>query len=209
MSADKKPTITPKPDGPYLVRDLETLRNSKGAIDTKASFALCRCGGSSNKPFCDGTHARNGFSSAKHADRVADKRDTYEGAAITVHDNRGQCAHAGFCTGGSPGAFRLKQEPFVDPDGAPADEIAATIGRCPSGALRYSRNGQEHGDRGGDPAVVASANGPYLVSGGCELADTSFGEGVSADHYALCRCGGSKNKPFCDGTHWHKGFKAD
>lgn len=49
-------TITPTPDGPYVVKHLEHLSNRKGAIDTKPTVALCRCGGSSNKPFCDGTH---------------------------------------------------------------------------------------------------------------------------------------------------------
>ncbi len=60
-----KPTVTPVPDGPYLVRDLEHLANRKGPIEAKPSMALCRCGESANKPFCDGTHAKIGFSSAK------------------------------------------------------------------------------------------------------------------------------------------------
>ena len=58
MSEQKKPgpNITPSPDGPYLVKDLEKLSNQNGPIQAKKTIALCRCGGSANKPFCDGTH---------------------------------------------------------------------------------------------------------------------------------------------------------
>lgn len=52
-------------------------------------------------------------------------------------------------------------------------------------------------------------NGPYMVRGGPALIDAEQGEGASKEHYTLCRCGGSKNKPFCDGTHWHIGFEAE
>ena len=66
LAKQEKPTITPSPNGPYVVKDLETLRNSEGEkLDTQPAIALCRCGGSANKPFCDGTHAKFGFSDAK------------------------------------------------------------------------------------------------------------------------------------------------
>jgi CDGSH-type Zn-finger protein len=55
--------------------------------------------------------------------------------------------------------------------------------------------------------VTVTKDGPYAVTGGIELADVVFGEGASTEHYTLCRCGASKNKPFCDGSHWHVGFK--
>jgi CDGSH-type Zn-finger protein len=57
------------------------------------------------------------------------------------------------------------------------------------------------------PMVTITQDGPYAVTGGIELVDQPLGEGASTEHYTLCRCGGSKNKPFCDGTHWHIGFK--
>ena len=210
MSSKKtKPTISPKPNGPYLVQGLEDLRNAKGPIEAKPTMALCRCGASNNKPFCDGTHASIGFNSQKQAGRTPDQRDTYVGKDITVHDNRGQCAHAGYCTDGAPNAFRLKMEPFVDPDGASAQEIIDTINKCPSGALRYTQQRKEAGDRNQDPSIFIAPNGPYVVSGSPELQDEKFGEGITPDHFAMCRCGGSKNKPFCDGSHWHNGFKAE
>jgi len=209
LSSKKKPTINPTENGPYLVEGLESLQNRKGAVEAKPRMALCRCGGSGNKPFCDGTHAKIGFSSEKLEGRVTDQRDNYTGADITVHDNRGICAHAGRCTDGQPAAFKLGEEPWVDPDGASATEISKVINTCPSGALSYTVSGAEHRDREGDPGVFIAPNGPYVVSGGPELLNTERGEGASTEHFTLCRCGGSKNKPFCDGTHWHKKFVDD
>jgi hypothetical protein len=98
-------------------------------------------------------------------------------------------------------------EPWIDPDGASGDRIVAQVRRCPSGALSYAREGVEHRDRDGEPAVYVSPDGPYFVSGGPELLDTEMSEGASTEHYALCRCGKSKNKPFCDGTHWYVNFE--
>ena len=204
-----RPNITPSPDGPYLVKNLEKFANQNGPIETRSTLALCRCGGSANKPFCDGTHAKIGFSSAKLEGRVEDKLENYEGEQITIHDNRGICAHAGRCTDGLPSIFRLKQEPWIDPNTAGSEEIIAVIGKCPSGALSYSIDGVEHRDREGEPAIFVAPNGPYVVSGGPELLETPRGEGASTEHFTLCRCGGSKNKPFCDGTHWHIQFKDD
>jgi CDGSH-type Zn-finger protein len=209
MNPKKTPTITPTLNGPYAVTELETLANQKGKIDTKETMALCRCGGSANKPFCDGTHAKIGFVSAKLEGRVADKRDSYVGEGITIHDNRGICAHAGRCTDGLPSVFRLKQEPWIDPRGSSTKEIVETIGRCPSGALSYTVDGVEHRDREGAPAIFVSPNGPYVVTGGPTLADTPRGDGASLEHFTLCRCGGSKNKPFCDGSHWYNNFTDD
>jgi len=209
MSSEKKTAITPTPDGPYVVKDLENFANQKGPIETKETMALCRCGGSANKPFCDGTHAKIGFSSAKLEGRVEDKRENYVGEKITIHDNRGICAHAGRCTDGLASVFRLKEEPWIHPDAASADEIIATIQKCPSGALSYSVDDVEHRDRDGEPTIFIAPNGPYVVSGGPDLVDTKRAEGASNEHFTMCRCGGSKNKPFCDGTHWYNKFTDD
>lgn len=209
MSSDMKPSITPIPDGPYMVNGLKRFANKNGSITVKEKMALCRCGGSANKPFCDGTHTKNGFSSAKLEGRVEDKRDNYTGKKITIHDNRGICAHAGSCTDGLAAVFHLKEEPWICPDDASADEIIETIKKCPSGALSYSVDDIEHRDHDGEPTVFVAPNGPYVVSGGLHLLDTVYGEGASQEHYTLCRCGGSKNKPFCDGSHWNIKFTDD
>jgi CDGSH-type Zn-finger protein len=52
-------------------------------------------------------------------------------------------------------------------------------------------------------------NGPYAAVGRIKLVGQSMGEGASTEHYTLCRCGASKNKPFCDGRHGEIGFSDD
>ncbi len=208
MSDDEsKTSIRPGEHGPYLIHNLKTLSGKDGSVETKPVMALCRCGASRNKPFCDGAHAAIGFSSARQDDRVPDKRESYEGREITIHDNRGICAHAGFCTDSLSAVFRSRQEPFVDPTAAATDEIIAAIEKCPSGALSYSRGGVEsRPESGGEVSIYVAPKGPYVVSGGPELLDTELGQGASAEHFDLCRCGASKNKPFCDGSHWNIEF---
>jgi uncharacterized Fe-S cluster protein YjdI len=129
------------------------------------------------------------------------------GAEVTIHDNRGICQHAGFCTDNLASVFKLKQDPWIDPNGARAEAVIAQVRQCPSGALSYSVRGTEHRDLNRRPAITVSKDGPYRVTGNIGLETDPWGEGASKEHYALCRCGGSKNKPFCDGTHWYNGFK--
>ena len=215
MNSDK-PKIACLPNGPYyLLNDLTpqqipNIQKSTGDVCTTVTgVALCRCGGSNNKPFCDGTHGTNGFTDKKLTDGALDKRDNYVGKQITIHDNRGICAHAGFCTDNLDKVFKLRVEPWIDPDAASTQEIIDTIAKCPSGALSYTVDNIEHRNHECEPMVTVTKHGPYAVMGGMELIDQARGEGASLEHYTLCRCGGSKNKPFCDGTHWHIGFKDD
>ena len=209
-----KPKIACLANGPYyLLNDttaapVPNLRRANGEpCATVRGVALCRCGGSKNKPFCDGTHGAIGFSDRKLSDGSLDRRTSYAGRRITIHDNRQLCSHAGFCTDRLQTVFRQGNEPWIDPDGAAAEEIVATIRQCPSGALSYSIDGVEHRDQERAPAVTVTDHGPYAVTGGVELLGVPFGQEASREHYTLCRCGASKNKPFCDGSHWHAGFR--
>lgn len=209
MSSDNKPTVTPMSDGPYAVKNLKHFANQNRQIETREKMALCRCGGSKNKPFCDGEHLNNGFTSKKHDDHVKDKRESYKGKRITIHDNRSICAHAGYCTDELSSVFRFKEEQGIHPDSANVDEIIATIEKCPSGALNYSIDDNEHIVQKGELNIFIAPNGPYVISGECELADTNWCEGALHNKFTLCRCGGSKNKPFCDGAHWYINFSDD
>lgn len=205
--ADGKPTIKPRENGPLLVQGLEHLRNSKGErLETRETVALCRCGGSANKPFCDGTHRRIGFRDEHTADASDDKVDRYEGPELAILDNRFLCAHIGACSDGLAAVFRYGVEPWIDPAGAPGQAIRDVIQQCPSGALAFALGGQEVREFERGPAVTVSHNGPYYVVGGIELETGAWGQGASREHYALCRCGKSRRKPFCDGSHWEAEF---
>jgi len=210
----EKPKIACLPNGPYyLLNDLTpqvipNIQKSRGEpCTTITGVALCRCGGSSNEPFCDDTHGKNGFTDKKLTDGSLNKRDNYAGTQIMIHDNRGICAHAGHCTDNLSSVFKLNAEPWIDPEGATARDIINTFKKCPSGALSYTIDNVEHRDQDRAPMVTVTKDGPYAVTGDIELVDQPSGEGASTEHYTFCRCGGSKNKPFCDGTHWHIGFK--
>ena len=204
-------------NGPYLVTNAPTVVNHLGiAAQPAPQLALCRCGASAVKPACDGTCHANGFSDAKDPERVADRRDTYPGQQVTVFDNRGICQHSGYCTDRLPTVFRTDNDPFVAPSGGRLDEIIRATRDCPSGALSYALGGTEaRADADGDdqrpPAIEITADGPYRVTGRIPLAGAggepvARAEGASAEHYALCRCGHSRNKPFCSGMHWYVGF---
>ncbi|MGQ0484805.1 MAG: CDGSH iron-sulfur domain-containing protein [Hyphomicrobiales bacterium] len=203
-----KPVIECRPDGPFVVKGLAELRNSRGDnLPVRPVMALCRCGGSANKPFCDGTHAKIGFSGARLGGGPKDKRRDYVGKRITIHDNRALCSHSAHCTDGLAAVFSSERRPWIDPNGAAAEEIIEVVGRCPSGALSYSIDGVEHRDHERAAAITVTKDGPYAVTGGAELAGVAMGEGASTEHFTLCRCGASKNKPFCDGSHWDAQFK--
>jgi CDGSH-type Zn-finger protein len=207
VARDKSQSILCEPNGPYLVSNVRTMTNSKGeTLGTRPALALCRCGGSSLKPYCDGTHARIGFRSAKDPNRTPDRLDAYEGDGITVYDNRGTCCHSGNCTDHLPSVFRTNAEPFVDPTGATKEEIISIVRQCPSGALGYSVSGVRYSGENRGPAIYVSEDGPYHVRGGIALQGEDRNAGASLEHYALCRCGHSKNKPFCDGSHWYAKF---
>jgi CDGSH-type Zn-finger protein len=203
----ERPVIECMPDGPYVVRNLGDLRRAGGEpMATTAVVALCRCGGSANKPFCDGSHSRIGFSDQKLADAAGDSPASYRGRRITIHDNRSICAHAGICTSELSAVFKYGSEPWIDADAASVDAIIDTIRKCPSGALRYTVDDADGPDFERAPAITVTANGPYQVVGGVDLIDRHRGAGAPTEHYTLCRCGASRNKPFCDGSHWDAGF---
>ena len=202
--------IRPEVDGPYIVRNLRKLTNSKGeTLPVRPIVALCRCGGSNIKPYCDGTHARIGFSSAKSPERTPDRQDRYEGQDIVVLDNRGTCCHFGNCTDHLPQVFHHDGEPFVTPDGADAQSVEAIVRACPSGALSFIKNGSAYEGEQRDAEIYVANNASYYVRGGIELEGEAMNQGALREHFALCRCGQSKNKPFCDGSHWYAHFSDD
>jgi len=201
--------------GPYqLEGDAELVDHLGETIAHDGQVLLCRCGRSATKPFCDGSHAMSGFSGAKDPRRAADRLDVYAGQQAHVFDNRGLCAHSGFCTDRLNGAFHVGEAPFVTPSGARLDDIIRAVRRCPSGALGIGVSAARDAtltDTDRPARIEVSKDGPYRVTGGIEIVDEDGAPvprnaGASEEHCSLCRCGASLNKPFCSGMHWSVDF---
>ena len=117
------------------------------------------------------------------------------------------CSHSKNCVRSLPQVFDESRRPWVKVDAATADEVEAAVARCPSGALRTRRVGAPPPTRERPAEVSASAKGPLLVTGGVRILDADGAVLYEGERAALCRCGGSSNKPFCDGTHKTNGFE--
>lgn len=205
--ADDKITIDIMEQGPLIVDNLAVLENWEGQkIDVKKKIALCRCGSSGNKPFCDGTHSKIGFSGKREAKIKLNKEKEYEGKNISIFYNIALCYHAKECVNGLPAVFARESRPWVNPDNSDNDSIINIIKKCPSGALSYKVGGEHTRNFGGENKIRIEKDGPYQVSGNIELKIGQDLQPPAKDHYTLCRCGASKNKPYCDGSHTNIGF---
>jgi CDGSH-type Zn-finger protein/uncharacterized Fe-S cluster protein YjdI len=203
-------------DGPVALVRQRPVSSETGeplTYETTASlqdagrYFLCRCGGSGNKPFCDGTHNKIGFESDERAAGTYGERSSpLGGTRITVHDDRSICTHAGFCGNAVTNVWKLVAD--VDDDSRARAQAIAMIERCPSGALTYQLEGAAEANE----AFLATAirvldDGPLVVTGGVPIAN-SAGESIETrNRVTLCRCGASANKPLCDGAHQDAGFE--
>jgi CDGSH-type Zn-finger protein/truncated hemoglobin YjbI len=212
MSVDgDEPRITVTANGPYRISGAIHVYDAEGnLLRTDGIWHLCRCGGSRNKPFCDATHGLKGFDGTEAADHdvIANRRDSYPaGASVTVYDDRSRCAHFGQCTSRLPSVFRAAREPFVDPTAAPAGEITQVVPGCPSGALAYADPSGDPAEEARVPAIKPIVDGPYRIEGAIQVVGADGTPYERRARQTLCRCGQSRNKPFCDGSHWYAGFR--
>jgi CDGSH-type Zn-finger protein len=200
-------TIEPVEDGPLVVSGLaECVRESGERVPIDGTAYLCRCGGSADKPFCDGSHNRNGFSTSGSVAAGYGPTREFPGRELSVLDNRSACARAGFCVEFAPKVFSRDRKPWIEPDASPRDHVIRTIRLCPSGALALAIDRRRARFRtGARPEVHVLRNGPYCVIGPAALEGPL--QPLDGTRYALCRCGGSRNKPFCDGSHVAIGFR--
>jgi CDGSH-type Zn-finger protein len=223
----KHARVTISKDGPYMVTGAPPLSRQTIVVDreggserwqegdtfaVRETYALCKCGHSNNKPFCDGTHAKIGFDGTETASRepYLEQAKVLEGPALSLSDAEGLCAFGRFC----------------DPHGGVWNEVARTdepttrarflrqVQHCPAGRLVAWDNATGEPLEHQLPMSISlvedpqeKCSGPIWLRGGIPV--------VSADGFAyevrnritLCRCGASRNKPFCDGTHATVGFR--
>ncbi len=182
------------------------------SIDVAEKYALCRCGQSQNKPFCDGTHATIGFDGTETASREPFDRQAVvlDGPEMVLQDAEPLCAFARFCD--DAGTIWVLIERTGERD---VREIVAHEGtHCPSGRLvvRDRKTGkvlepQLEPSIGlvEDPAQKCS--GPIWVRGGIRIESADGTSYEARNRVTLCRCGASQNKPFCDGQHADIGFQ--
>ena len=137
----------------------------------------------------------------------------YSNEEITVIWKPDLCIHSTNCWKASLKIFNPKRKPWIDMSGGTTEEIIKIVNNCPSGALSFTRE-NEMTEQKAQPAqssepkltVQVNKGGPYLVKGKFVFVGTDGKEEVKEGSIALCRCGGSNNKPFCDGVHSKIGF---
>jgi CDGSH-type Zn-finger protein len=196
MSAE----ITPTQNGPLHAQRITALKNDGAdTIDTSESIYLCRCGASTNKPYCDGSHRAAGFSDQPARGKEHSVAE-FVGKEIAVIDDFSLCAHAGACVDGAPETFFTKEagRRVSHPDATPVEQVIATIRRCPSGSLLYRLRGKLEHAYSAETDVRVEKDGPLHVH---QAKLNGEVQPATDNHYTLCRCGASLNKPFCDGRH--------
>lgn len=224
--------ITITVGGPYLVQGAMPLAhqhivtNAQGeslswrqgkavAVPATGGYALCRCGQSAAKPFCDGAHQRIGFDGAETASREPYdlQAEHTEGPTLILDDATALCAFARFCDPNGQ-VWHLVLESDRP---AAARLVAQQVGDCPGGRLRARQRAQANA--AGHPVeplfepsiglvqdTAKGFSGPLWVRGGVEVLSADGSAYERRNRVALCRCGASVNKPFCDGSHVSSGF---
>lgn len=132
----------------------------------------------------------------------------YTNGEVTVVWQPDKCIHSTLCFTGLPQVFNPRERPWVKPEGAATQQIIDQVKRCPSGALSYFMNDEENKEEAHLESVIeVLSNGPLLIYGTLKLKDKNGEQTLENKTTALCRCGQSSNKPFCDGTHAKVNFQ--
>lgn len=138
---------------------------------------------------------------------MAEKR--YSNDEITVVWKPDLCVHSTNCWKSLLTVFDPRRRPWVDMTAASSERIMATVDKCPSGALSYIANDMEDEQRFEEVSEVRAEvlpNGPLIIYGTLTVKDRNGEETTRSKTTAFCRCGQSKNKPYCDGSHVATGF---
>lgn len=220
--SDETPSIRIRHDGPYLVKGADLLRLKyvrnedgrpvswleKGAIDADATYALCRCGASARKPFCDGSHRDIAFDGEETASLAStdDDRESFGGDRTHLTDDKSLCWHAGFCVREGTSAWKLSNRESLDAE--QRDLLGRMVHSCPSGRIElHAAPGTESDEPELERRIGVIDDGPLYVQGGIPLQSARGDTYQVRNRVSLCRCGASGNKPFCDGSHVDAGFE--
>lgn len=214
------PKVKVTRDGPYVVRggvplsEQVIVRDSDGVpaqwrtgkeFPAEPEYTLCRCGLSENKPYCDGTHIGAGFDGTETAvnEPYLEQADLVEGPDLQLTDKEVLCSKAGFCS--RAGGTRDLTGRSDDPEAR--REAVKQAGDCPSGRLvTWDKDGEAVEPRF-QPSIGLvedpgnGTSGPVWVRGDIPIEGADGAQYETRNRATLCRCGNSKNKPFCDGRH--------
>jgi CDGSH-type Zn-finger protein len=229
MSAAKtQVSVTVSKDGPYIVSgdapltkqtivanaDGESLQWQEGdTYDAPRRYALCRCGHSHKAPFCDGSHAKIGFDGTETSERTRYSAQTtvFDGPVLALLDAKHLCADGRFC---DPNGQVWTQVAHTD-DPEIRSTFLRQVRHCPAGRLvafdkAAGTTIEEHlpVSIGLIEDPVEHCSGPIWLRGGISLTSADGYQYEVRNRMTVCRCGASRNKPFCDGSHASIKYKA-
>ncbi len=194
--------------------DKRFYREESEIVPPKSPWALCRCGHSSNPPFCDGSHVKAGFDGTETATRIpyAKRAKRIEGCRIDLLDDYDLCCLARFCHT-DRGKIWALMEHTDDPE--VRDLVVKAANECPAGRLVAvdQASGAYLEDEYEAPEIIVlndpemKCGGPLYVRGPVEIIGADGVPYERRSKYTLCRCGLSENKPFCDCAHAHSGWR--
>ena len=196
---DKQLKIKIIEDGPIAVSNCGSINYAGKQIESGDTTYLCRCGRSENMPLCDGTHGSCGFS-GKNERQGKEEIIVWEGNTLRTFFNKNICMHVYYCQ-----PLKELRERELAGETVAADEIKQVIAKCPSGALSYQDKQDESYSEFDDVNCIEIVEGGEVrIQSSFECDEIELQEKQAPNRLTLCRCGSSKNKPFCDGRHMKK-----
>jgi uncharacterized Fe-S cluster protein YjdI len=140
---------------------------------------------------------------------MEEKTISYSNEDLTVLWKPTLCIHSKYCWKELGDVFKPAERPWVNMKAATSERIHAQVNKCPSGALSVQqKNKPDTIEKAPKPLIEVTPNGPLLVHGNIIIKDAAGNQTEKEKITALCRCGHSSNKPYCDGAHSKRGFEA-
>lgn len=224
---NRAPRIKIVKDGPYLVlgkipmTEQTIIANKEGRsiewretghYPEQETYSLCRCGLSKNSPYCDGTHQKVGFKGTETASKLdyMEQAETIVGSDLVLTDVTKLCAYARFCHRKEGDVWNLTE---ASDDPKLRESAIQAAWDCPAGRLiQWDKKTGQSIEPKLEPCIgliedpPEKVSGPIWVKGGIPIESSDGTEYEVRNQVTLCRCGKSRNMPFCDATHVSMGF---